>query len=670
LPDFVRRAFLRVLLWFLVTGAAVGSYAFWTRDTTQLTSRVVSEMPNVSPERLWATGERTFAGYSVRSGQITIWQITASDQKATTALRSVDASDAIPSSVTVSRDGRRAFWIAKDQLVSYDLDKESSRSVAIPNLEANSLLQISDRDVGILVSPSGAIRLFRAASLAPIVEGILPIRNADMTETSGPFIAIAERATGSVVVVDTRISSKVGLTETRRLSTSVAALAITGAGTLAVATGSGSILAGKPLGTPGLVRSFQYYDDRSFLVAGDFGGVHLLSIDVEAKRISDAEPGARFIATNGDYFLLAYPGRLQLHALHYVTVMQPKVGNILRVWLGMSGVFTVFAFFRVFDRFFRWLHNRFVRGSAGRKTKPSKTGRLSHIPEVGQPAADLLQSAAERECVVFVGEELSRASGMPTWRTFVLGLIDRLYDALLLPAHHADAARAAHRRGECDEVARQLAPLALANRALLNEFALGMYRKAAALTQLHEAIAKVGACGFVTPNLDGLLERCFHVADAQTFSPADAGDALSCLLRQQFVGMKLRGLLDRPETLHVWPSEAHEANANNALFARFLGTMLTQRSMVFVGATIDEIDAWLSPADLPSRPSRAHYALIEKSDAHTVKRAQALSARYNIQCRMYAADSPGAAIEFLSQLTARKEPVQVADAELTSPSKT
>ncbi|HYP07629.1 MAG TPA: hypothetical protein VER03_15455, partial [Bryobacteraceae bacterium] len=607
MPKFVRTAILRLLVWVLVSGAGLAFYAYWTRDTTQITSRVVSDVAGEPPEHVWATGMRTFVGYTARSGRLTIWNITASEEKLLSAVRTIETPNAEPGSIALSRDGARAFWLAGGQLVTHDLDYRSTRSTDVGAVERNSILQVSDSHV-VLVAPSGETRVFRSGSLAQTAAGEIPVRNADLTEANGPFIAIAERATGSTVVVDTRVSSKVGVTESRNLSTRIAALAITGAGTLAVATESGSIFAKERLGTPGFVRWLRYFDDQSFMVTGEFRGVHLIPRNAPTQQVSAAEPGARAFATTSKYFLLMYPGRMQLHSLGYLAIVRPKVKSMFRVWLGVTLVFLIFTLFRSFGHLFRMLRTLLAHGWGGPRSVRTKTEKLKNVPEIGEPETDLLAAAADRACVVFAGEELSRASSMPTWRTFVLGFIDLLHDSLLLEPEHSNASRAAHRAGQVDHVAKQLEPLALANRELVNEFARGMYCKPAALTRLHEAIASVGACAFITPNLDPLLERCFGLSTAESFAPAHSGDALGALLRRQFVGMKLRGMFERPETLHVWPSEAQAANAKIAEFRRFLAAILTNKTTVFVAASAEEIEAWLAPAELTGRPGRKHYA--------------------------------------------------------------
>ena len=120
---------------------------------------------------------------------------------------------------------------------------------------------------------------------------------------------------------------------------------------------------------------------------------------------------------------------------------------------------------------------------------------------------------------------------------------------------------------------KALTPVAASRPDLVNEFAERMYVKAAALSRVHEAIASIGACGAVTPNLDSLVERCFKLQETEAFAPCEATQASSCLMRGQFTVMKLRGLFARPETLNVWPAAALTANAENPALEHFIGNV-------------------------------------------------------------------------------------------------
>lgn len=265
------------------------------------------------------------------------------------------------------------------------------------------------------------------------------------------------------------------------------------------------------------------------------------------------------------------------------------------------------------------------------------------------PSVDLLEASAKRECFIFAGEELSRRCGMPLWKTFVLGFIDRLYDSLILDPADADAARAAYHRGELDRVVRALTPIAAKHPEILNEYAEVLYVKAAALSKTHEALGNIGACGVLTPNLDSLLSRCFKIQETDVFTPFEAEHASSSLLRGQFTSMKLRGTFTRPETLHVWPDSAMASNAANKPLCRFIENALTSRTFIFVGSNCDEIESWFCAIEM-ARPERKHYALVARTKQNSSAKASALLKRYNIFPLAHDPSDDVAVLEFLDKL--------------------
>lgn len=642
------------MLWLLASGAATGCYVWFTLDRAQLSARLVSEVPNLSIDHVWPAGGRSFTGYSYRSGQISIQTIRVSSERATAVTRSITAADADPDSIALIRDGAQACWTSLSNLVCFDTNRSHRSQTAVENLESGSAVRITESGVVAVIGPSGSFRLFHLADLQPIVSGTIPVTGVDLTETQGPYIAVAERASGQAAVIDTRTHSRILLTESRNFGTRLSAIALSEAGRLAVATDSGSVICGEKVGVPGVVRGLQFYDQRSFLVAGDFTGVHLIPLEAKSTELSFTEPGARALAAVDEFYVLALPSRVQVFGLRFVTVAGRSAKNAVKFWLGASIIFGLFSCLRLLQRAFQWIKDHLIRGSEHRPKMRKPTDGLKHIPQIMPPPPDLLLSSSNRECFVFAGEELSRMCGMPLWKSFVQGMIDRLYDALVLDPAKADLARAAYHRGELDRVVQALTPFAASHPELLNEYARRMYVKAAALSRTHEALAGIGACGAITPNLDSLLEKSFGLPEGEVFTPTDATDALTCVVRRQFTMMKLRGAFARPETLAVWPSQAMEANAANSALGRFLESVLTTKTLILVGANLDEIEAWLAPAKLDATPARSHYALVPRTDRNSPRKASALLRKYNIHPLAYEPSDENAVLEFLEKLGAAR----------------
>jgi hypothetical protein len=122
------------------------------------------------------------------------------------------------------------------------------------------------------------------------------------------------------------------------------------------------------------------------------------------------------------------------------------------------------------------------------------------------------------------------------------------------------------------------------------------------------------------------------------------------LERKEFALMKLRGLFARPQTLKIWPPVAMESHAFNAELGCFLGKVLTTRTVICVGANLDDIGTWLSSAQLPEKPSRKHYALMPRTAENTGPKAKALLRKYNIHIVPYSPEKPADLFEFLTKL--------------------
>ena len=298
-----------------------------------------------------------------------------------------------------------------------------------------------------------------------------------------------------------------------------------------------------------------------------------------------------------------------------------------------------------------WFKDRVISRANDQRPPHRKPASVKQIPAMAEPPADLVEASAKRECIIFAGEGLSRMCGMPLWKSFVQGLIDRLYDSLILDPADAETARAAYHRGEFDRIVRALAPLADKHPDILNEYAKALYVKAAALSRTHEALGNVGACGVITPNLDSLLSRCFKVQESEALAPSEADRALSSLQRGEWTSMKLRGTFTRPETLNVWPDFAIEINAANEPLRRFLEAALTSRTFIFVGTDFEEIECWLGHLKMAS-PGRNHYALVTRSKQNSTARASALLKRYNIHPLAYDPSDDAAVPAFLDKLRA------------------
>jgi hypothetical protein len=139
----------------------------------------------------------------------------------------------------------------------------------------------------------------------------------------------------------------------------------------------------------------------------------------------------------------------------------------------------------------------------------------------------------------------------------------------------------------------------------------------------------------MTTNFDDLLERTFVEAPAYTFRDTDR--LLDALSRPQPFVLKLYGTLDRvpDEPLIVAPMQYEDEIAGNIEFSRFMEAVFVMRTLLFVGASLEGIEAYLRGIKFRGILSRKHYALVAVSGSAWRAKAEALRRRYQIEVLPY-----------------------------------
>jgi hypothetical protein len=276
-------------------------------------------------------------------------------------------------------------------------------------------------------------------------------------------------------------------------------------------------------------------------------------------------------------------------------------------------------------------------------------------PEVPK---DLVRDLAADECAVYVGAGLSASSGFPTWITFVSELLEWAIEERYVDRDLGDSLRSALHDGQADVVADSVvASFERAPEALLERLRGVFGQSEPALGRVHRRLLEAGFCAALTTNFDDLLERTFKVKEG-ALTPEDTDPLLEALSSRRFFLLKLYGSLDRPETLVISPAQYRESIAANRPFAQFLEGMFFSRTILFLGASLSGIEAYLRGIGFRGSVRRRHYALVEV-DVSGAWRAKAdlLDRRYGIQVIPYQPSTPShpEVGEFLTELVERTE---------------
>jgi energy-coupling factor transporter ATP-binding protein EcfA2 len=89
--------------------------------------------------------------------------------------------------------------------------------------------------------------------------------------------------------------------------------------------------------------------------------------------------------------------------------------------------------------------------------------------------------------------------------------------------------------------------------------------------------------------------------------------------------------LDQPDTVLVAPAQYNSAIRDNTLFSEFMQTLFFSRTILFIGASLEGIEAYLQGIALPNAVPREHYALVAVSDNAWRAKADLLQRRYGIK---------------------------------------
>ncbi|MFL6229645.1 MAG: AAA family ATPase, partial [Pyrinomonadaceae bacterium] len=281
---------------------------------------------------------------------------------------------------------------------------------------------------------------------------------------------------------------------------------------------------------------------------------------------------------------------------------------------------------------------------------PDQAEKLS-LPEDLPPP--LVTACAAGECVLYAGAGLSAASGLPTWKEFVLGLIDWALIHGIINESEADDCRADLRRGQADPVADNIVGRikTRADQERLYDYLREVFLRKTSPSQLHSHLKRIKFSAVLTTNFDNILEGIYATSHEQVYTPKDTEPLLAALTRRDFFILKLYGKLDGGGAVMVAPAQYEEEIASNGLFSRFMQTLFYSRTILFVGASLEGIEAYLRGINFQMDNARRHYALVGVTEIGWRSKASFLKRRYGIEVLPYTPEEGYPGLDrFLRQL--------------------
>lgn len=133
----------------------------------------------------------------------------------------------------------------------------------------------------------------------------------------------------------------------------------------------------------------------------------------------------------------------------------------------------------------------------------------------------------------------------------------------------------------------------------------------------------------LTTNFDNILEQTFE--SKPVYTHLDTESLLEALSARKFFLLKLYGDLERPESVVVSPRQYEDSIVSNLAFSQFMENVFVSRTMFFLGASLEGIEAYLRGIKFRGTLSRQHYALVAVTDSTWRAKAESLKRRYQIE---------------------------------------
>jgi len=285
---------------------------------------------------------------------------------------------------------------------------------------------------------------------------------------------------------------------------------------------------------------------------------------------------------------------------------------------------------------------------------PSVAGDRDNLAMASFDLEGLVKACLDASCVLFAGSGLSERAGLPGWDAFVEGLRAWAVGQGYIDERQGASLRRSIEAGDSSLTADNIASTLQrrGRQAELNAY-LGRIFEDPALqpTEIHHILQGIHFGAALTPTYDRLLEQTFQPAP-KVYAPADAESLLGTLAKRGFFLLKLRGALDRPETVMLAPTQYQDALASNRMLAQFMSSLFVSQTILFLGASPDEILTYCEGI-MFAEAARQHYAIILVSGSAWEAKVEQLRQRYNIQVLLYQSREAGRELALVRALARR-----------------
>jgi hypothetical protein len=458
------------------------------------------------------------------------------------------------------------------------------------------------------------------------------------------------------------------------------AVALSADGVAAAATDRGTVWVCKPeqsgvavqasceeWQSPGVAQSLVWNADQ-ILVGGGFRGIFLLRQHKPAELVVQDTTGTTLLvwprtkddsgAPSGESLFFANRELAAKASLTESTVLNNRGIGITVAWLGFWVVFlAVIPATRLWVEEIRKRREIGLRSEQERSLQrvPTANGETAPPIPLPDPPDRLVKACLAGDCVAYVGAGVGAQAGLPTWRPLIQAALTEVSKKGLIEAAQLGSLQEAFIDGQLDLVADGLVDALRGQESMLRDFLTQQFlRRDIRPTRVHDLLRSLNLSAVLTTNFDDLLDTVFKDRVETVYTHQDAEKLLAALSKRQFFLLKLYGSLERPGSVLFAPSQYLEAMARNLLYSRFMEALFSSRTLLFIGASLEGIESYLTGIRFPTSLPQRHFALVVAQGGAWQAKADLLARRFGIQVLAY---TPGPGYpeveEFVRKLSAR-----------------
>ncbi|HEX5853468.1 MAG TPA: AAA family ATPase [Solirubrobacteraceae bacterium] len=307
-------------------------------------------------------------------------------------------------------------------------------------------------------------------------------------------------------------------------------------------------------------------------------------------------------------------------------------------------------------QFVSWIELQFalrrVQGRLRRSSAPLGVDLENAVPRQPDMPPGLAAAVAEGQCVLFAGAELSAQAGVPSGDELLTTMIDEL--ERLRPADDWAVLREQIGMGQTALVAeimrRRLGPDGV--RDMLADLLKGSRGRRSTLLN---ALGKVSFAGVVTDQWDHVVTTAFRHREPIELTPRRSRRARDVLRGRRFFVLKLYGDVSDPEDLLFTIEDYREALHEERDYALFITALLTSRTVLFLGSSVGDIEAFLSASGGHSSRLGAagHTAMVPYTPGFSLH-CERMQERYGLTLLSYDASAGTVALEVFIEALQRE----------------